>query len=90
MSLIRGALKITILINNKLVKTVAIKENGAFIIDVDLSIYNFRGDLNVEFRANRVFGPRHFGSSDDSRQLAYIIDNLELIRGENYDKLAVG
>ena len=85
-----GALKITILINNKLVKTVAIKEKGAFIIDVDLRIYNFRGDLNVEFLANRVFGPRHFGSSDDTRQLAYIIDNLELIRGENYDELAVG
>jgi hypothetical protein len=78
------------LIDNKLVKIVAIREKGAFIIDVDLSIYNFRGDLNVEFRANHVFGPRHFGLSDDSRQLAYIIDNLELIRGENNDELAVG
>ena len=86
----RRVLKITILINNKRVKTVAIKEKGAFVIDVDLSIYNFRGDLNVEFRANRVFGSRHFGSSDDTRQLAYIIDNLELIRGENNDELAAG
>jgi hypothetical protein len=82
LSLIRGALKIDILINKKLVKTVAIKRKGR--------IYNFLGAFNAEFRANRLFVPRHFGSSDDSRQLAYIIDNLELIRGENYDKLAVG